>query len=212
MRILQYGYPRSGTTITWYLLDLLFSPLPAFDEDRHLNPANVKKTHNQELITSKEYDFCVITIREPLGTVKSRMRVEHSHNYNSYLNHYLRRYSTLFNILNNLPEDRYILLDYHEHILNIERLLNIYEQVFKIDIDDKRELINRYSRDSIRKTIDPNKNFNYYDKHTQIHGEHVAPDKNPFDKMDSDITESMIYKRCVEMYKKISSLYLYNDR
>lgn len=89
MKVLQYSYPRSGSTVVWNILEDLLSPENTENKDRFFYPANVIKTHDLRYFRQfyafkgkiKFYNIdykcglLVSTIRHPITNCLSLLRV-----------------------------------------------------------------------------------------------------------------------------------------
>ena len=200
MRLLQYSYPRSGSTIIWHILDHLFSPINTENIDRFFNPANVKKSHawndlSNYIQNSSQYDYAFISLREPVGTCLSLLRtgmlgqapkfqpqasVTHQSeevndkNISVKLENYIQHYSWLLNLLDNAKKDLtpFVIFDYHTHVLKIEKVLDIISSALDFPLENKQELVEKFSRKNIKKNITLS-SFKEQDNVTLMHGQHI---------------------------------------
>lgn len=215
MKILQFSYPRTGSTIIWNILDYLFSDQQNNDIDRWATPLNIIKTHDIQRFKKFDsqktsFSWCVITIRDPYQTAISVTRTKHQGNFNKietiqqYRSHVItqlqeinKSYNTIFNIIKN-KNKKCILLDYKD-ILNTKKILEFFEKKFTIDIPDKEKLVTKFSKDSMLKISNQYKAFGSYDKKTLIHGNHI----NTHSFYPHIMENHPEYKKALNIYNKL---------
>jgi hypothetical protein len=215
IKVLQFSYPRTGSTIIWHILDYLFSDQNNPDIDRWAHPLNIKKTHDINLLKKfasqqTSFDWCVITMRDPYQTAISVLRTQQKGNFNKietiqlYKSQVITQfqrinesYTTIFNILKN-KNKKFILLDYKD-IEDIKKILIMFEEKFMIDIPDKKKLITKFSKESMLKVSHKYKSFGSYDKKTLIHGNHI--NTQPF--YPQILENHPEYKKALNIYDKL---------
>ena len=227
MQILQYSYPRSGSTIIWHILDYLFSPVNDEKLDRFFNPANVTKSHTLKGISnyienSTKFNHAFISLREPVGTCLSLLRtgmlgqepvklpqasVTHKEqevnptNITLKLENYISHYQWLKKLLANCEKDLtpFTILDYHTHILNIPLTLKVIEKALDLPLENKDFLALKFDRNTIKKNIRL-QSFKEQDNVTLLHGQHIK------DLQYKNLNKTLVMTN--ELYPKAMNLYL----
>jgi len=174
-RIIQFGPGRTGTTLIWQILNLLFN--------------NVEKSH---VFVDDPDAYHVVTYRDFRDALLSHMRVvsEEVNPINidlSYRGHYQK-------IL--LELDKYTNVHYKTLYLKYELFYNDYDYIFNkleifLDIQipkEKRDKITKYvSIEQNKKRQEKFNSFSEHDPNTHIHGEHIFhPEPGQWKKLNDE--------------------------
>ncbi len=208
MKILQYGYPRSGSTIVWYILDSIFSSENKESTNRWKLPDNVKKTHQINEITNKQYDNVVISIRDPFKVAISNLRLKtdltkiKEKQYNIELLKIQSQYTKLLN----LKESRFIFVDTTNKqpidiIEQLEKKLNFNFEQYKT-----KYYLDKFSKNTIQNNIKNYNSFKEYNPVTLMHGNHINV-KYDYDELyDLYFKDNNIYNNAYKIYKQLLEL------
>jgi len=175
--IIQYGIPRSGTTVLWQALDHLFG-----------NQAKVRKSH--AFVPYAPGRVVVIACRDPRETLCSWLRMKYRvstpekvrmndlvwickqplRRGRSFLERYKRKYG---------PHNALLMMRYENYFESFEYMCDAFSIFFETEIDeDSRAAIkDKFNVQSNKKIADKvGKHFRKerFDKTSKIHGGHVG--------------------------------------
>ena len=197
--IIQFGAPRSGTTLVYNILKDIFPK--NFVESRHYYREKDKRFPT------------VVTYRNPLDSRTSsilRDNIAHFRDNSKPTNNELKKQIyhfdclwTVFEIRNN---NNVLMLKYEDFVNNYEIIFNKIEKFFDINISSEvRNLVaERYSINSVEKICSKMKSYWEIDKKTFYHGNHININKGQpnfhleFLKNHQILHLKKIYKKFIE--------------
>lgn len=163
-RIVQFGIPRSGSTLVYNVL-------------REAYPATyVKKTHS---LSAKLLRYPIIaTYRHPLDVMASLLQCQALEMSDSEIRKQLilLNIQGLWDILSIRDKPGVLLLRYEEFSQNFDFLFDAIESFLDqpIAVATRVRLKDTYSVANVKSRIGDNQDFSKYDKVTQLHGRHIS--------------------------------------
>jgi len=182
--IIQFGIPRSGTTVVWQILNELFP-------NEVIKTHSVKKYDCKSVLTIRDFRDILIsqfmTDREKNGKMQSldlgnkcfkskeiSMPIFSKIIINKYVKRIIKEEKFLQEYIN-FYKDNCICLKYEKFFENFEYIFENLENFFNIDINKKTKvaIINKYKLESNKKISDRLEDFNQWDSNSLIHGHHI---------------------------------------
>lgn len=163
-KIIQYSPPRTGSSLMYNILKLVFKN------------SKIKKMHNYKNRFS--YYPVIVTYRNPLDAIASMYQVKelepNLENIDSLIKEFdLSTPNKLIEIENNT---NVLLLKYELFLNDFDYIFDELEKFFSIKIDQEKRLFikNELNIDSVNKKIETLENFEEFDKETHWHGNHIS--------------------------------------
>jgi len=167
-KIIQYGFPGSGSTLIYQILKYLFD--------------NVKKKHS--FIKYKEDIKIVATVRDFRDCLCTELKRKdltiNERNIKKSIDYFKKGLYHFIPLNLNLKEwsnKRNILwLKYEDFFNNFDYIFTQLEDFFDIKISDEQRnhIISNYSLSTNKKRSKNFQNFSQYDVKSQIHGNHIT--------------------------------------
>lgn len=163
-RLVQFGIPRSGSTLVYNVL-------------REAFPATyVKKTHS---LDAKLLNHPIIaTYRNPLDVMASLLECQALEVTYSQIRDQLISLNRqgLWDVLSLRGKPNVLLLQYERFFDDFDFLFDSIEFFLKspIGVDVRRRLKETYSLTNVKARIGYNQDFSKYDKLTKLHGKHIS--------------------------------------
>ena len=162
--IIQFGPPRSGTTLIYNILKDIFND--RFVETRHYYREKDKKFPT------------VVTYRHPLDSISSSILRYRLTPTNETIKQQIIEFEKngIRKIIEIKDNKNVLMLKYEDFYDNFEFIFNSFENFFNITISSNlRKLIKeRYSINSVMQIISKMKSFKEQDKKTFLHGKHIS--------------------------------------
>lgn len=163
-RIIQFGIPRSGSTLVYNVLREAF---PA----RH-----IKKTHS---LNAKLLKHPIIaTYRHPLDVMASILQCQALEASDAEIRKQLiiLNRTGLWDILSIRDQPGVLLLRYEDFFGDFDFLFNAIEAFLNLPItaEMREHLRNTYNIQNVKSRIGEDADFSQYDKTTQLHGRHIS--------------------------------------
>jgi hypothetical protein len=160
---------RTGSTFVYNILRRIFN--------------NVNKTHYERFYEKKLY---FMTIRHPYNSIISKALVfDEEINLDTIIKYtkiYLETGGTII-VNNNLDKPNIILFYYEDFFDNPSNIFKIINEKLgiKIDEDLQKKLIEEFNINNMQKIANNYKDFDFYDRETHIHGNHISKYKGETD-------------------------------
>lgn len=163
-QIIQFGIPRSGSTLVFNILREVFP-------DKHL-----KKTHS---LNSKDLKCPIIaTYRHPLDVMASLLQCQNREVSDAEIKKelFLLNKNGIWDILEFKDRPNVLLLRYERFFNDFDYLFNEIEKFFGTQIPDqlRTSLQSTYNIHNIKTSINSDLDFSSWDKKTLFHAQHIS--------------------------------------
>lgn len=187
--ITLYSPHRTGSTVVYNVLRYLFEDDDIMDilgyyfrKKKNLLANKVCKTHF--FWPCEQDNTCIVsTIRHPLDTIVSRMRISPKDRSDQAINKLIRDYFTSWTNIRRLQSygKKVIVLQYEDFEDNLDAIFSRLEEQLSINIEeqDKANLKNALSRENVQDYIQKFSSFSKKDI-THLHGNHIESDNSPY--------------------------------
>lgn len=175
-KIIQFGIPRTGSTLLYRVLKAIFN--------------DVEKCHLSQVLPylGKDYDI-IVSIRHPIDSFISYIRVtEFPDKVNNiiinrnlidkYITYYTSEHEQLMNIIKNY-NNQLLILKYEKFYNNFNYIFNNLKSHLHIIISEEKEdeIKNTCSIIASKEIQSKLQTFKKYDKSSHIHGNHILNPK-----------------------------------
>ncbi len=164
-KIIQFGIPRSGSTLVYNLLREIFPS------------KEVLKIHKYK---SKYTEFPIVaTYRHPLDCVASSIQRYGLKPVNKVVRQQVKELEKngIRDLLKIRGARNILFLRYENFFQNFDFIFNEIELFFDIDIDDRDKMVRKYSLASVKELTRQYENFSDFDPETHWHGKHISPNE-----------------------------------
>ena len=165
--IIQFGPPRSGTTLIYNILKDIFTD--QFVETRHYYRESDRKFPT------------IVTYRNPLDSISSSILRYGLEPTNEVIEKQILEFERngIWKVLEIRNNKNVLMLKYENFFDNYDVIFNSFERFFNTIISDKlRKVIKeRYNIESVEKIIQNMKSYKEIDKKTLYHGKHININK-----------------------------------
>ncbi len=192
--VIQFGPPRSGTTLIYNILKDIFPHRSV--ETRHY-------------YREKDKSFpTVVTYRNPLDSISSSILRYKLTPTDEVINQQIKEFENngIWTVLEIKNKKNVLMLKYEDFVNNYEIIFNKFESFFQIKVpDSKRNLITaRYNIEAVEKIVSKMKSYKEINKHNLFHGNHINLNKGQpnfhleFLKNHQILHLKKIYKKFIE--------------
>lgn len=195
--IIQFSPPRTGSTLIFNILRIIF------------HNKKILKLHNMSTIKKKISIPIIVTVRNPLDSISSILRVNEEKSLNStiiteYINYFVND-AGIKDVLEIANKDNVLILKYEEFQNDFEYIFEKLEKFFSIEIkiELRNEIIHEFNIDKVKEKQSNLKNFSQYDKISHIHGNHISEynGKSYYEKLlDREYIDQIINDKIINMY------------
>jgi hypothetical protein len=163
-QIIQFGIPRSGSTLVFNVLREIFP-------DKRL-----KKTHS---LSSKDLKYPIIaSYRHPLDVMASLLQCQNLKVNDAEIKKqlFLLYKNGILDILEFKDRPNVLLLRYERFSNDFDYLFSEIEKFFEIQIPGqlRASLQSTYNIHNVKTSINSDLDFSYHDKKTLLHGRHIS--------------------------------------
>ena len=194
--IIQFGPPRSGTTLIYNILKDLFPNRSV--ETRHYYRNNDRKFQT------------VVTYRNPLDSIVSSILRYKLKPTDEVINQQIKEFEEngIWTVLEIKDKKNILMLKYEDFVNNYEVIFNKLENFFKINIPkNTRNLITeRYNIKAVEKIVSKMKSYKEINEQNLFHGEHININKGQpnfhmkFLKKNQILHLKSVYKNFIDIF------------
>lgn len=197
-RIIQYSPVRSGSTLLYNILKMLF-------DSSH----GVYKAHHLEEPDKNNIDHIMTTFRHPYDCVISLTQINTTdptfEDYKKNVSVYLKNGgNNLFdNFQKILTHKKIIWFKYEDFVNDFGYIFDKIEKGTKIQISDekRKEIEDKLNIEMVNKYIQKFKDFSEYDRNNHFHGKHISKDKGAVNRYRKYLSDNEI-KQIRDMFMK----------
>ena len=197
-RIIQYSPVRSGSTLLYNILKMLFT--------------NVHKAHHLEEPNKNNIGRIMTTFRHPYDCVISQTQINITdptfEDYKKNVSVYLKNGGN--NMFDNfqkiLTHKKIVWFKYEDFVNDFGYIFDKIQNGSDLEISDERrsEIEEKLNIDKVNNYIQKFKDFSEYDRDNHFHGNHISKDKGAINKYRKYLSEDQI-KEIRDMFMKKNS-------
>lgn len=196
-RIIQYSPVRSGSTLLYNILKMLFVD------------SVVYKAHHMEDPDKNNISHIMTTFRHPYDCVISLTQINTTdptfEDYKKNVSIYLKAGgNNLFdNFQKVLTHKKFVWFKYEDFVDDFDYIFDKIQRGCDIEISDekKQEISEKLNIEKVNKYIQRFKDFSEYDRNNHFHGKHISKDKGAVNRYRKYLTEDQI-KEIRDMFMK----------
>lgn len=201
-RIIQYSPVRSGSTLLYNILKMIF--IDNVYKAHHLEDPN--KNNIRYIMTTFRHPFdCVISLTQ-INTIKPSFE-----DYKKNVSVYLKNGGN--NMFDNfqkvLTHKKIIWFKYEDFVNDFEYIFNKIQKETKMEIIEKKrkEIEDILNIEKVNKYIQKFKDFSEYDRNSHFHGNHISKDKGEINRYRKYLSEDQI-KEIRDIFMKKSKNFM----
>ena len=194
--IIQFGPPRSGTTLVYNIIKDIFPN---------------KNVETRHYYREKDKRFpAIVTYRNPLDSISSSILRYKLKPTDEVINQQIKEFEEngIWTVLEIKDKKNILMLKYEDFVNNYEVIFNKLENFFKINIPkNTRNLITeRYNIKAVEKIVSKMKSYKEINKQNLFHGEHININKGQpnfhmkFLKKNQILHLKSVYKNFIDIF------------